>query len=238
MRLTLLLAFLGVTVACGSADRAADRAAREAERRLLEDGPPDPPDSMRRDGRFNGFTLIRPRPPQGDTDPYARPVHELEIELADRMDTVPGLLVRHSPAYVTDTLAIGLSVDARGVTNGLYTVRRPSGEVLLFDLPEDLDGARTGIAISPDGTRLAYVHFDGVGGAQGMIREWPLGLSYSVTRTVDVSAVPSASGSASWQGGNTWWIFIDAFKDGSGRRVHFRGTGLAPATREDTAVFR
>ena len=163
-------------------------------------------------------------------------LHRVELRSGATIDTVPAVLTDIVPVLVGDSLVIGIRFDSLGNVLGAFQYYARTGRLELVPIPSDLHLGATDMRFSPDGRHLAYVRFDSLQRAEGIVREWPSGTVVARTPSLKVPVGDALRGAARWTSPTDFELMVDPFETTVNRWVRFRGKLGVPGLVIDTAT--
>lgn len=135
-----------------------------------------------------------------ETEQY--PALKVEVTLAGRVDTIPGVLTFDLPGRSPDGVLHGPQYTLDGEYAGIYSYDPRNRAVSRTALPADAARWDSEVKLSPDATHLAYIGSDSTG-SQGVVRTWP-GAAV-VLKTI---SAPQPGGDYSFN--QVWWVNRDS----------------------------
>ncbi len=150
--------------------------------------------------------------------------YKVEVRLAGRVDTIPGVLTFDLPVIAPDGLLRGPAYARDAHYAGLYAYDPGTRALSNIPLPSDAEGWASEVKLSPDGSHIAYIGgFGDSTGSQGIVRTWPEAKVVLMTMKA-----PQAPSDQSFD--QVWWVNRDS--------VEFSWhTDLGPATKPSDPRF-
>ena len=135
-----------------------------------------------------------------DTEGYYS--YKVEVTLAGRVDTVPGVRTFDMPVVTPDGVLHGAAYAMDGPYAGIYFYDPRTRAVSKIPLPRDAAGWDNRVMLSPDASHIAYVGQDSTG-SQGIVRTWPA--AAVVLTTMKAPQAPS-----DYSFNQVWWVNRDS----------------------------
>jgi len=135
-----------------------------------------------------------------ETEEY--PAYKVEVMLAGKVDTIPGVLTFDIPVVTADGLLHGPIYAMNGQYDGIYTYNPRTRALSRTPLPVDAAGWASEVHLSPDAAHIAYIGGDSTG-SQGIVRSWPA--TVVVLRTMNALQAPS-----DFSFNQVWWVNPDS----------------------------
>ena len=128
--------------------------------------------------------------------------YKVEVTLAGRVDTIPGVLTFDIPVATSDGVLHGPLYTMDGNYAGIYSYDPRTRALSTIPLPRDAAGWASEVKLSPDASHIAYVGQDSTG-SQGIVRTWPAAAVVLVTMKA-----PQAPSDHSYN--QVWWVNLDS----------------------------
>jgi len=128
--------------------------------------------------------------------------YKVEVTLAGRVDTIPGVLTFDLPIATSDGVLHGPLYTMDGDYAGIYSYDPRTRAVSTIPLPRDAAGWASEVKLSPDASHIAYIAGDSTG-SQGIVRSWPAAAVVFTTMKA-----PQAPSDHSYN--QVWWVNPDS----------------------------
>jgi hypothetical protein len=135
-----------------------------------------------------------------ETEQY--PALKVEVKLAGRVDTIPGVLTFDTPVITSDGALHGPNYTMDGVYSGIYSYDPRARDLSQIRLPADAARWDSEVKLSPDASHIAYIGGDSAG-ARGIVRSWPA--AAIVLETMQAPTPPS-----DFSSDQVWWVNPDS----------------------------
>jgi hypothetical protein len=135
-----------------------------------------------------------------ETEQY--PALKVEVRLAGRVDTIPGVLTFDTPVITPDGALNGPNYTRDGVYSGIYSYDPRTRALSQIRLPADAARWDSEVKLSPDALHIAYIGGDSAG-ARGIVRSWPA--AAFVLKTMQA---PTPASDYSFD--QVWWVNPDS----------------------------
>ncbi len=115
---------------------------------------------------------------------------KVEVTLAGRVDTIPGVLTFDMPVVTSDRVLHGPNITMEEHYAGIYSYDPRTRALSNIPLPRDASGWASEVKLSPGASHIAYIGgwVDSTG-SQGIVRSWPS--AAVVLRTMRALQAPS-----------------------------------------------
>ena len=135
-----------------------------------------------------------------ETEEY--PAMKVEVKLAGRVDTIPGVLTLDTPVITPDGALQGPNYTKDGEYSGVYSYDPRTRALSQIRLPADAARWDSEVKLSPDASHIAYIGGDSAG-ARGIVRSWPA--AAIVLKTMQA---PTPASDFSFD--QVWWVNPDS----------------------------
>lgn len=130
--------------------------------------------------------------------------YKVEVTLAGRVDTIPGVLTFDIPVVTPDSVLHGPLYTMDENYAGIYSYDPRTRTLSKIPLPRDAAGWASEVKLSPDASHIAYIAGDSTGW-QGIVRSWPAAAVVLATMKA-----PQAPSDHSYN--QVWWVNRDSIE--------------------------
>jgi hypothetical protein len=127
---------------------------------------------------------------------------KVEVSLAGRVDTIPGVLTFDTPVMTPDGALHGPNYTMDGEYAGIYSYDPRRRALSQIRLPADAARWDSEVKLSPDASHIAYIGGDSAG-ARGIVRSWP-----TAAIVLETGQAPTPPGDYSFN--QVWWASRDS----------------------------
>jgi len=135
-----------------------------------------------------------------ETEEY--PALKVEVKLAGRVDTIPGVLTLDTPVITPDGVLHGPNYTMDGEYAGIYSYDPRTRALSQIGLPTDAARWDSEVKLSPDAAHIAYIGGDSAG-ARGMVRSWP-------AAAIVLKTMQAPTPASDYSFNQVWWVNRDS----------------------------